>query len=108
MSILVNSSLALQELLVRTRRKRKEREFYFLLEHLGEIYGSHLELRNVWENWASLHPFRNFAQLQFTKLNCLREKEKEDCRGFVQTSIDAFMGPGETDSRMSSVEKYSN
>lgn len=47
-SILVNS-LARQELLVRTRSKQKEREFYLLLEHIGELCGSHLELRGVWE-----------------------------------------------------------
>jgi hypothetical protein len=47
---ILDNSLARQELLVRTRSKQKEREFYFLLEHLGEICGSHPELRVVWED----------------------------------------------------------
>jgi hypothetical protein len=51
LGILVKS-LARQELPCRLKlkAKRTKEKFYFVGEHQGEIFGSHLELRVAWED----------------------------------------------------------
>ena len=81
---------------VKTQNKREQKKFYFVGEHQGEIFGSHLELRVAWEDQVNFHPLGNFAELQFAKTNCLnkeKEERKSIRRGFIQTSIDAFTRP---------------